>query len=111
MKRMRIALEAAALLALAGCTYYGYPPPGGAPASYDRSFYAAADAMRDQGLVIASQDAMSGTVVGTKDGDTVTASVRQQGDGSVRVEFNSPNPRDGSLLDRVSRSYDRRMGR
>ncbi|BDB27340.1 penicillin-binding protein [Cupriavidus sp. P-10] len=111
MKLKRIALIAAATLTLVGCTYYGYPPPAGAPASYDRSFYAAADAMRDQGLVITSQDAMAGTVVGRKDSDTVTASVRQQGDGSVRVEFNSASPRDGGLLDRVSRSYDRRMGR
>ncbi|MCY1226353.1 hypothetical protein D3C81_694510 [compost metagenome] len=111
MKPTRIALIAAAMLSLASCTYYGYPPTAGAPASYDRSFYAAADAMRDQGLVIARQDAMAGTVVGSKDGDTVTATVRQQGDGSVRVEFNAAGARDSGLIERVSRSYDRRMGR
>ncbi|MGO4304068.1 hypothetical protein AB4Z41_10365 [Cupriavidus sp. RAF12] len=111
MMRTPIALVFAAMLALPGCTYYGYPAPAGAPASYDRSFYAAADAMRDQGLTVTNQDPGSGIVVGTQGGDTVTASVRQQGDGSVRVEFNAANPRDSGLLDRVSRSYDRRMGR
>ncbi|WP_051320659.1 hypothetical protein [Cupriavidus sp. amp6] len=108
---MSLALSFAAVLALPGCTYYGYPAPPGAPASFDRSFYAAADAMRDQGLVITTQEPSSGTLVGSRDGDTVMASVRQQGDGSVRVEFNAPNPRDPGLLERVSRSYDRRMGR
>jgi hypothetical protein len=41
----------------------------------------------------------------------VTASVRQQADGSVVVQFNSKDARDPTLLDRISRSYDRRMGR
>jgi hypothetical protein len=40
----------------------------------------------------------------------VTASVRQQPDGSVVVQFNSPT-RNPTLLDRISRGYDRRMGR
>jgi hypothetical protein len=66
--------------------------------------------MRDEGLAISVQDPGTGTVVGELDGSTVTASVRQQPDGSVVVQFNSltPNP---TLLDRISRGYDRRMGR
>ncbi|WP_454753760.1 hypothetical protein [Cupriavidus necator] len=103
MMRVRNALGFAAMVALAGCTYYGNP-------AFDRSFYAAADAMRDQGLAITTQEPGAGTVVGTKDGDAVTASVRQQADGSVRVEFNAASQRDPGLLDRISRSYDRRMG-
>ncbi|MEM5277607.1 hypothetical protein VSR17_21555 [Cupriavidus taiwanensis] len=110
MQHTRIGLAIAPLLALVACTYYGYPAPG-APASYERSFYAAADAMRDQGVVITAQEANTGTVAGTAGSDIVTATVRQQGDGSVRVEFNAANPRDTGLLDRISRSYDRRMGR
>lgn len=100
------------VLPLTGCPYYA-PPPGTVvtvPASFDRSFSAAAGAMRDEGLVISVQDPGTGTVVGELDGSTVTASVRQQTDGSVVVQFNSPT-RNPTLLDRISRGYDRRMGR
>jgi len=39
--------------------------------------------------------------------------MRTQADGSVRVEFNTAGAtsRDPDLINRVSRSYDRRMGR
>jgi len=114
----RVALVAAGTLAtlatlatLSGCPYY---PPGTVvmtPASYDRSFAAAAGAMHDQGLAITVQDPASGTVVGTLNGGTVTASVRQQSDGSVQVRFDSSNVPDQTLLERISLSYDRRMGR
>ncbi|EIM94280.1 MULTISPECIES: hypothetical protein [Paraburkholderia] len=67
--------------------------------------------MHDEGLVITVQDPASGNVVGTFEGSTVTASVRQQADGSVVVQFNSVDARDPTLLNRISRSYDRRMGR
>ena len=101
-------------LALSGCTYY-VPAPGtvvpGAPASFDRSFSAAAGAMRDQGLSISVEDRSSGTIVGKVESGTVTASVRQQADGSVRVQFDASGVRDPALIDRVSRSYDARMGR
>lgn len=103
----------ASLLAFAGCPYYA-PPPGTVvmtPASFDRSFSAAAGAMRDEGLTLTVQDPGSGNIVGSLDGSAVTASVRQQADGSVVVQFNSASPRDPTLLDRISRSYDRRMGR
>nr|WP_087733191.1 hypothetical protein [Paraburkholderia piptadeniae] len=101
------------LLPLAGCPYYAVPPGTviTTPASFDRSFAAASGAMRDEGLSITVQDPASGTIAGGLDGATVTASVRQQADGSVVVQFNSRDARDPSLLDRISRSYDRRMGR
>ena len=109
-------LPRAALLALAlalcGCAYY--VPPGYsvmAPASFDRSFDAAAGAMREQGLAIRSEDRASGTIVGTMGAGTVSASVRRQADGSVQVQFDATGPRDPALIDRVSRSYDARMGR
>jgi hypothetical protein len=43
----------------------------------------------------------------------VAANVRTQADGSVRVEFNTSGAtgQDPALIDRISRSYDRRMGR
>ncbi|TCF97313.1 hypothetical protein BZM26_32420 [Paraburkholderia strydomiana] len=110
MKRLAIAF--AALLSLTGCPYY--VPAGNVvmtPASFDRSFNAAAGAMSDEGLAITVQDPGSGTVVGNLNGMTVTAGVRQQTDGSVVVQFNSPDARDPTLLSRISQSYDRRMGR
>jgi hypothetical protein len=81
------------------------------PASFDQSFAAASGAMRDEGLAISVQDPGSGTIVGGLNGSTVTASVSQQADGSVVVKFNSGNARDPNLLQRISSSYDRRMGR
>jgi len=113
LRRLARAAGFAAALTLSGCAYYGYPVPvsTSAPASFDRSFAAASGAMRDQGLAISVEDRGSGTIVGSIGGGTVTASVRQQADGSVRVQFDATGPRDPGLIDRVSRSYDSRMGR
>ena len=109
-----VSVAAGIVLTLSGCTYY-VPPPGtvvpGAPASFDRSFSAASGAMRDQGLAISVEDRSSGTIVGKIESGTVTAHVRQQADGSVRVQFDANGLRDPALIDRVSRSYDARMGR
>ncbi len=103
------------MVALSGCAYY-VPAPGttvvpGAPASFDRSFDAAAGAIRDQGLTISAEDRSAGRVVGKLGNGTVTAHVRQQADGSVRVQFDAAGMQDPTVIDRVSRGYDRRMGR
>lgn len=111
--RLVLAGVCACLLPLAGCPYYA-PPPGTVvmtPASYDRSFAAAAGAMRDEGLAITVQDPGTGTIAGTLDGGTVTANVQQQADGSVAVRFDTADARDPTLIHRVVSSYDRRMGR
>ncbi|MEJ8850858.1 hypothetical protein [Variovorax rhizosphaerae] len=107
------ALWCAGALALGGCAYYPYPvaAPVAAPANYDRSFSAAAGAMRDQGLSISVEDRGSGTIVGSPGAGTVTATISRQGDGSVRVQFDAAGLRDPGLLQQVSRSYDARMGR
>lgn len=112
-KNLVLASVCASLLTLTGCPYYAAPPGTVVmtPASFDRSFSAAAGAMRDEGLALTVQDPGTGNIAGGLDGSTVTASVRQQADGSVVVQFNSGNARDPALLDRISRSYDRRMGR
>jgi hypothetical protein len=106
------AAAVAAALVLSGCAYYvptAYP--AAAPASFERSFSAASGAMRDQGLSIRTEDPTTGTIVGISGGATVSASVRRQADGSVRVQFDADGPRDPALIDRISRSYDMRMGR
>jgi len=113
------ALAALAVAAIGGC-YYPVavaPAPGvvttSVPASFDRSWSAAAGAMADQGVQITSQDRGAGQIRGTRDGINVVANVRTQADGSVRVEFNTSGAtsRDPTLIDRISNAYDQRMGR
>lgn len=116
MKSLIIAIACAtSLAALSGCTYYvapGTPVPGYPnPSTFDRSFSAASGAMRDHGLAITVEDRAGGTVVGRQGEGTVTATLRQQPDGSVRVQFDSSKVSDPQLIDRISRSYDQRMGR
>ena len=103
---------------LAGCTYYQTAPGyyGTTPApvnTFDSSWSAAVGAFEDQGVRIAIEDRSAGFLAGARDGIDVTAKVRTQADGSVRVEFNTAGAtaRDPDLINRVSRSYDRRMGR
>jgi hypothetical protein len=113
---MRAVLCGAAL-ALSACTYYVMPDgntvPAGSPSpsNFDRTFAAAAQAMRDQGLAISVEDRARGSVVGSIGGGMVTANVRPQPDGSVRTQFDARNVSDPGLLQRVSDSYDRRLGR
>jgi hypothetical protein len=104
------ALLLALALALAGCTYYVAP---GAPASFDRSWDAAVGALRDQGLEVIRADRAAGIAVGRRGAVDVSAQVRSQADGAVRVEFHTPGggAPDRDLMERVSRSYDLRMGR
>jgi hypothetical protein len=103
-------------LFLPACVVYEPVPGVYAPypgTSFDRSWSAAVNALQDQGVRITSEDRSAGIVRGTRDGIEVTGSVRTQADGSVRVQFNTSGAtaRDPELIDRVSRAYDRRMGR
>ncbi|WP_066736769.1 hypothetical protein [Cupriavidus sp. D384] len=111
MKRLPLILALWTALLLAGC-YYGYPPgPVPGPTSYDRSFYAAADAMRDQGVAVQTQEPTTGNITGYYGSTPVAAMIRQQADGSVRVEFQAADSRDPGLVNRITQSYQRRMGR
>jgi hypothetical protein len=105
------ALFVAVCLALSGCV--AYYPTGTVPASFDRSWDSALGALRDQGLDVIAADRPGGVATGRRGQVDVTARVRSQADGSVRVEFNTPGSGapDRDLMERVSRSYDQRMGR
>lgn len=101
---------------VAGCVYY--PPPPGyyvtTPAGgFDRSWSAAVGAFRDQGIRITVEDRGEGYLSGTLNGIEVTAEVSTQADGRIRVAFNTRGEkgRDPGLIDRVLKSYNRRMGR
>ena len=101
---------------VAGCTYYEVAPgvvATSVPASFDRSWSAAIGAFDDQGVRITSQDRSAGQIRGTRDGIDVVGNVRTQADGSVRVEFSTSGAtaRDPVLIHRISRAYDRDMGR
>jgi len=113
----RIAAALGIALALAACVYdpyypYGYAQPG-APASFDRSWNAAMLALQDQGVRIASEDRGAGVIQGQRGGMTVVTRLNRQADGSVRIEFNVGGNlgEDPELPNRISRSYDARMGR
>ncbi|MBP0637783.1 penicillin-binding protein [Cupriavidus sp. AcVe19-6a] len=112
---MRLSLLASCgILALSACTLT--PDGTGAftvmtPASFDRTFTAAAGAMRDQGLAISVEDPVSGIVVGNLESSSVIAGVDQLADGHVRVTFDSTGVNDPALMARISSSYNHRMGR
>lgn len=108
----RALVLALALLGPAACVVAPYPVEY-APASFERSWNAASGALVDAGLALASQDRASGTAVGVRGNVEVVASVRPQGDGSVRVEFTVRRGanEDPGVVTRVTDAYQRRMGR
>ena len=104
-----------ALLALAaGCVVYdpyypyGYPAQPNIPAAYERSWSAAVNAMRDQGVNVTRADRGAGVIEGQRGGYAVTSRVVTQPDGRIRVETNTS---DAALAEGLSRAYDARMGR
>lgn len=102
---------AAGALVLAACTVYE-PAPYQAPSTYDRAWAAAIGAMQDQGVTINEQDRAGGIVRGTRGPMGVTAVVRTRPDGRVQVEFGTTGTAsDPGLVERISESYNRRMGR
>lgn len=100
----------------AGCTYYEVAPGVYTTApvtTFDRSWSAARNALQEQGVRINQEDRASGTLRGDRNGIEVVALVRTQADGSVRVQFNTVGATsvDPQLIERISSSYDRLMGR
>ena len=108
---MKAVAVVGAALALAACVAYAPVPVPQGPSTYDRAWAAAIGALQDQGVAINDQDRVGGVVRGTRGPVTVTAVVRTQADGRVRVEFNTTGGADPALVERVSESYNRRMGR
>lgn len=110
---LRAGLGAAAAL-LAGCVVYEPVPVGvAAPSAWERSWNAAAGAMRDQGVTITQEDRAAGVVRGTRGSINVTGSVLTQADGRIRVQFDTTGATssDPTLIDRITSSYNARMGR
>ena len=97
---------------LAGCASQE-PAPAPAPSTFDRSWSAALLAAQDEGVRITSEDRGSGVIRGVRGEQEITINLRTQADGGVRVEISARGPKgsDPGLAGRISRAYDRRMGR
>jgi hypothetical protein len=83
------------------------------PSTFDRAWSAAMGAAQDEGIRITSEDRVNGIISGSRGAQDVRIDVRTQADGNVRVEFSAKGPKglDTGLAGRISRAYDRRMGR
>jgi hypothetical protein len=116
LRRSSLAGFAAVLASLAGCVVYEpvpTPAPAPAPSTFERSWNAAVGAAQEEGVRITSEDRAAGVIRGIRDQQEVTINVRTQADGNVRVEMSARGPKgsDPGLAGRISRAYDRRMGR
>lgn len=119
MNKSLILVFAFSVAMLAGCTYYQTAPGTYTSSStssvskFDRSWSATVGAFSDQGVRVTSEDRGAGVIQGTRNGIHVTGDVRQQADGSVRVQFDTSgaSAQDPGLIDRITRSYQSRMGR
>jgi hypothetical protein len=99
---------------LAGCAATEPAPvPVPVPSAFDRSWSAAVSAAQDEGVLITSEDRGSGVIRGVRNDQEVTLNLRSQADGSVRIEIGARGPKgaEPGLAGRISRAYDRRMGR
>ena len=111
-----IAAVAASGMIMGACTVYQPAPVVYAPAqpsAFDRSWNAALASFEDQGVAVSSADRSTGMIRGRRGDIELTANLRTQADGSVRVQFNRVDAtnQDPQLMKRVSRSFDARMGR
>jgi hypothetical protein len=109
-----VAVLATVFIVLSGCVV-SEPVPAyvPAPSIFDRSWSAATGAAQDEGVRVTSEDRVKGVITGSRGEQDVTINVQTQADGNVRVEFSAKGPKgsDPGLAGRISRAYDRRMGR
>jgi hypothetical protein len=109
-----VAVLATVFIVLSGCVVSEpvpvYVP---APSAFDRAWSAAIGAAQDEGVRVTSEDRVKGVISGSRGDQDVTINVQTQADGNVRVEFSARGPKgsDPGLAARISRAYDRRMGR
>ena len=106
------ALLTTVFMLLSSC-YEPAPTYVPSPSKFDRAWNAAIAAAQDESVRIIFEDRSSGMIAGSRGDQDVTISVRTQADGSVRVELSAKGPKgsDPGLAERISRAYDRRMGR
>ena len=109
-----VAVLATVFMLLSGCVA-SEPVPAyvPVPSTFDRAWSAAIGAAQDEGVRVTSEDRVKGVISGSRGEQDVTINVQTQADGNVRVEFSARGPKgsDPGLAGRISRAYDRRMGR
>jgi len=117
MNKLLLPILVIAITLLSACVYQT-PAPGTytttpTVSKFDRSWSAAKGAFADQSVRLAYEDLGAGVIQGTRGGINVTGNVRQQADGSVRVQFDTSGDtsQDSGLIGRITQSYNRRMGR
>ena len=114
---MKILIIFLSSMLISSCAYHQPAPVAytktSSTSKFDRSWSAVIGALSDQGVYINTQDRGAGIIQGTRDGIMVTGSVRTQADNSVRVQFDTSGDtkRDPTLIKRITRSYNGRMGR
>lgn len=108
-----VIMAAAAIILVHGCASEPAPSYAPAPSAFDRAWSAAVGAAQDEGVRITAEDRAGGVIVGSRGEQEITIYVRTQADGNVRLEFSVRGPKgaDPGLASRISRAYDRRMGR
>ncbi len=117
MKKLVILAFVTGIAVLSGCVYQTTPAGTYTTTStvskFDRSWSAAVGAFSDQGVQLTAQDRSAGIIQGTRNGINVTGDIRQQADGRIRVQFDTSGAasKDPGLIDRITQSYNRRMGR
>src|SRR6516164_8530213 len=115
INRLRLLAVVAAIGPLTACVVYEPAPVAVVQPSmqerFDRSWDAAAGAMIDQGLTITAQDRRAGMIRGDRGGTAITAQIETLADGRIQVKFTSSGASDPRLVDGVTDSYNRRMGR
>ena len=121
---MKIYITILTTALLSGCYYYPPAPVYYKPApavytststvsKFDQSWSAIVGAFSDQGVRITTQDRGAGVIQGNRYGINITGNIRTQADNSVRVQFDTSGDTasDPGLIDRITGSYNRRMGR
>jgi len=99
------------LALLAGCSTRPQRTVFDSLASFERTFDIALRAMADQKMIFSAQDRRFGNIVAERNGDTITATLQMQQDGTIRVSFEAPGdkPADPELLNRVAAGFAERM--
>jgi hypothetical protein len=109
----QVVLMIAAMLALSACVAYVPPPAPPPPSTTERAYNAVVAAMAENGVRVGEANPATGTVTGSRGNISVTATVTPRPDGSAQIELRTKGniSEDPTLLNRITESYNNRMGR